>query len=285
MQIIKAKNTTQIIQLNSTYTSSFQGQGAPTITPQFVGQQYVDITTGGIYTAVGTNGSYNWGYVGSGMTSSFTKNTITGLIGWHDYSDLQTMSMTGNIISSIADKSNTGLAMNQESALTTTLVSNYQNGLSVAYCNGNSSMYSSTTTIGSVFTRIVVVRPTGWSTGGTQGIIGHNSIGYIGKVSGNTNLQMYNGAQAVITSLTNTYPYIIIGVFNGASSFCYVNGTKYTIVTPGTGALTRFNVGANALVGEFFTGYVMETLTYGSALADSQCLTINTYLNNKWGIY
>lgn len=271
--------------VNQQQNYTIQGSGSPTVVPQFIGQQYIDTITSSIYIATGTTGVYNWGYVGAGMNSSFTKNTITGLIGWHDYSDLPTMSMTGNIISSIADKSNTGLAMNQESALTTTLVSNYQNGLSAAYCNGNSSMYSSTITIGSVFTRIVVARPTGWSTGAYQAIVGHNSVGVIGKYTGNTNLHLYNGATATVTSLTNTYPYIIIGVFNGASSFCYVNGTKYTTVTPGAGALTRFNVGANALVGEFYIGYVMETLTYGSALADTQCLTINTYLNNKWGIY
>jgi hypothetical protein len=60
MQIIKAKNTTNIIQLNSNYYSSFQGQGAPTIIPQFVGQRYLDIIAKREYIAYGILSISDW---------------------------------------------------------------------------------------------------------------------------------------------------------------------------------------------------------------------------------
>lgn len=262
-----------------------EGLGTPNITPSYIGQEYYDLSTGSIYKAMGTNGKWNWAFVGRGSLSEFNKNTISGLVGWHDFSDVSTMTLDGTNILSITDKSDSNITLLRESTHINTYTEDVQNGLSACLC-GTSSVYGATTTsYGTSFTRAVVIKPTGWGTGGYQAIVGHNSIGVIGKYTGNTNLHLYNGASAAVTALTNTTPYIVIGVFNATSSFCYVNGVKYTIPTPGTSTLTRLNAGADYLVGEYFTGYLFETLTYDSVLTEDECEILNVYLNNKWGIY
>jgi len=261
------------------------GTTAPTLTPSFIGQEYININTGSVYKAIGTSGSYNWAFIGKGALAAFNKDSISGLVGWHDFSDVSLMTLSGTNILSIADKSDSAIALTRETTHISTYTENVQNGLSACLC-GTSSLYGATTvSYGTTFTRAVVIQPTGWGTGGYQVIVGHNSIGVVGKYAGNTNLHLYNGASATVTALTNTALYIIVAVFNGASSFCYVNGTKYTIATPGTSTLSRLNIGADYGVGEYFIGYLMETLTFSSVLNETECGVLNTYLNNKWAIY
>ena len=73
--------TQSFINRNSIPTLS--GIGAPTVKPSYIGQIYIDTLSGNIYMASNIIGVYNWGFIGSGSTSSFNVNTIPGVTSWY----------------------------------------------------------------------------------------------------------------------------------------------------------------------------------------------------------
>ena len=286
--IIKAKNTTQVILLSSSYTSSFQGQGAPIITPQFVGQQYVDTSTGSIYAAVGTNGLYNWGFVGSGSLTSFNKDTVSGLLGWYDASDVSTITKDGgNNVTTWNDKSATNKSLVNTLAGKPVYTTNVQNGLPGIYFSGSTTGISSNAfSIASPMTMFLVVRPTGWSTGTTQNITSMpGGVMEAQKTNGATSLLLYNGATLTGGSLVNNTPYIITMIGNGGSSSIQINNNTPTTGTAGSATASYVLLGYHNSSGNYYVGYICELLIYSTNVASTNQILIQTYLNNKWGIY
>ena len=58
------------------------GTAAPTTTPDYIGQTYVDTTNLNVYLASETNGSYNWAFVGKGESSDFNQDTVANIFEW-----------------------------------------------------------------------------------------------------------------------------------------------------------------------------------------------------------
>lgn len=287
MKIIKAKNTTQIIQLNSTYTSSFQGQGAPTITPQFIGQQYIDKTSGGIYTAVGTDGYWNWGFTGMGLFSSFNKNTIAGLISWYKADDGPSPTTEGTNITSWLDSSDTANTLTGVSG-TRAYTSNVQNGLAgIRFVANSYILGSNLTDVTQPGTIFLVFKGTDWATGGYQCIFSAGSGSWeIYKNTGNTNGMIASGTNLVGSAVVNNTTSMITGIFNGGSSSIKINNNSTTVGNAGTGVnVMRPLIGTDASGAAGFTGYVFEVLVYTGALTTTNQDIVRTYLNNKWGIY
>lgn len=270
----------------TTAESILTGTTSPTATPEFTGQRYINTTTAAIWIAGGTSGSYNWGYVGQGSTSAFNKDTVAGLVSWHDASDAPTVILSGTNVTGWYDKALTGKNMVVDTA-SPTYVTAYQNGLNAILFNGsNQALQYDMADIPQPYTRVIAFKSTNWGTGGTQIITGGPSYtGEIGKLNGNTNLVIYSGATLTYGSLANTTPYIVIAVFNGASSSIRVNGGTPVTGNAGASALTGVNMGVEYGVGNWWQGYGFENMVYTGAMSTADQDKIFTYLNNKWAVY
>jgi hypothetical protein len=139
------------------------------------------------------------------------------------------------------------------------------------------------------FTYFLVMKPTGWGTGGYQTIVdmGGADGQRLAKSASATTLLQYSGADLVGESLSNNTSYIISAVYSGASSSNTVNGNNPTTGNAGTSVNEMQPIiGALATGGAYyFTGYVMEWLVYNGALSDADQATVRNYLNAKWAIY
>lgn len=273
-----------------------EGLGAPNITPSYIGQEYYDLSTGSIYKAMGTNGKWNWAFLGRGSLSSFTKDTVSGLVGWFDTSDLTTVTKdSSDLVTVWYDKSGTNRNLNSVSATKPVWYENSINNLPGIFFGGSSFIYgTSLSAINSSYqTLYVVVRPTAWSTGTYQNIITEatastTTFGLL-KDTGNTNIYTYsyNVSQANSGSLTSSNNYIVGVKYNGSSGWCSVNGSRTNITTGTTGSndTTTLYVACNISGTQIYTGYVSEILIFNTILSDSDDTIVQTYLNNKWGIY
>lgn len=77
---------------------------------------------------------------------------------------------------------------------------------------------------------------------------------------------------------------MMVGVFNGASSFFRVNGLQTTPATPGTGAMQGIRIGTYVLNNAHWAGYVAEIIFYSGQLSASEIARIERYLGKKYSI-
>ena len=285
--------------INQQINYTIQGAGAPAIIPQFVGQQYIDTTSGAIYISIGTSGVYNWGYVGQGAINAFTANTVTGLLHWYDANDLTTITKdSGGKVTVWNDKSgslrhlvNTDGGTAQPPVWT----SGYQNGLPSVVFNGtNQGIFSNSYSITSYpLTIFTVLKPTNWSTGATQQPI----CGYSGSAD---NMQLfktasastvsifwYNTASSPGGSINNSTGSLVTAVYNGGSSSIQINNNAVSNVTIGTTSTVMYLMLGRSYATQnyYYAGGVCEILIYNGSLSTSQQSLVQTYLNNKWRIY
>ncbi len=261
------------------------GAGAPTSTPTFIGQTYVDTTTGNVYIAVGTSGSWNWAFVGAGALSN---DYLVGLTSWYDASDSLTPAINGATLTGWNDK---GSNLNHCTTVigTPQYMTGIQNSLPAAYFNGSEMIYGANQAdVAQPHTQYLVFKPTGWSTGIMQKVINmYNSSPQINKTASATTIEIYAGATVVGESLSNNVTTMVTAIFNGASSSIQVNGN-----TPNTGnAGTNTNsnspqIGASDNVPNYpYTGYIMEWRVYTGVHTSAQQAVIRNYLNTKWAVY
>ena len=272
---------------NLAVPNSLTGSGAPQIVPQFIGQQYIDINSGNIYISVGTNGVYNWGFVGKGSLVEFTKDTIPGLVTWYDASDNLFPKTNESTLTGWNDKgSNLNHLVNIQG--TPKYYENIQNGLSAAYFNGSSAIRGSDIAdAAQPQTHFLVFKPTAWSTDTYQAIIDmYNGTAFIGKNTGTTAIRIAAGIGLNGATVTNDITTITTAVFNGTSSSTALNSDAETIGSAGTSSNSN-NPGIGSVNNNtlFYTGYVMEWLIYNGVLSQSNKNIVKSYLNNKWAVY
>lgn len=91
-------------------------------------------------------------------------------------------------------------------------------------------------------------------------------------------------AGAGISFGTSTSWSVIVAVFDGASSFVYVNGSK-TTGNPGTGGFSAvgFQEGAWA-TSQNFLGYIGEVVMWNGALSDANAAAACASLRTDWGL-
>jgi len=247
--------------------------------------------------SVGTAGVHNWAFIGQGGTQVFAANSVSGLINWYDADDLLTITKDGaNAVSGWQDKSglNRHLDINAGPPVWQSNVANSRGGI---YFNGGSYLhYTGKPAAGSFAqTAYLVVKPMAWSTGGYQTMLNETvqagtSVMAFHKDSGNTNLHAfsYNTAQTNSGAVANNTLQIVACKFNGASGWARINATK---VAMSTGSAWDGQNGSRMVIGaheggvQWWTGYICEILLYNKAVSDAEDLIIQTYLNNKWGVY
>ena len=259
------------------------GTIAPTATPSRIGDEYINTATGAYYKATGTSGFWNWAFLGQGATSADYR---TNLVGCWDATNGPTPAINGSTLTAWNDL---GSGLNHISNITNTpkYYANIQNGLPAVYFDGSSRMYGTDKgDVAQPTTHFLIFKGTSWGTGDYQYIIDMIDSQIIGKNNTSTKIDIYAGAHATGDSLTNNTTYLATVVFNGASSTIKTNVGGANTVNPSTGTNTMYpNIGSGASAVYLFIGYVMEWRVYTGALTSDQQIQVQSFLNNKWGIY
>src|SRR5580765_10921 len=77
--------------------------------------------------------------------------------------------------------------------------------------------------------------------------------------------------------------HVFAAVFNGASSFGYVDGTQTITGNAGSAGVGNLVIGSDTTAA-FMTGYIAEVLIYNSALSGTDRGNVETYLKTKYAI-
>ncbi len=89
--------------------------------------------------------------------------------------------------------------------------------------------------------------------------------------------------RAASTDLTSAW-HVYVGIFNGASSKIWIDGTNVVTADPGANGFTGIKIGANWTGAARFVGDVAEVIVYGGALSDTDRNALETYLGAKYNI-
>ena len=228
------------------------------------------------------------------VTALFDPSSISGLIGWFDFSDSANIftdtGMTtpvasdGDLIAAAKDKSGSAHHYTQSNSLKRpTWKTAIKNGRAIGRGNGTSAQLIKDpwTGLAVPLTFICVAsRTTTSGTGtiwGAQPYVRFDNAGRI-SMSDGTLLQ---SATSVYT--TNTF-YILSFVFNGASSAIYKNGSSLASGAAGSSTVT-FTALFSAYDANYLSGDIGEIYVYNSALSDANRQACENGLNTKWAAY
>lgn len=257
------------------------GSGAPSETPAYQGQVYIDDDTGRIYISVATDGSYNWAYIGIGLLEDFTKDSVVGLSFWVK-ADTGVTYDGGNAVSQWTDQSDSGWHLAQANAANKPLyVENIINGYPVIRFDGiNDYIYNNSPVLAQPYTVFIVGK-----------YIANPDGDYI--VDGGINCDILNtgggcfrtyAGTTLGTTPSDTNNHIWTIVHNGATSHIMTDETEIS-GNAGATAISDIYVGANQAPGNYANGNIAEILIYNSDLSDANRTIVLAYLNNKYAIY
>lgn len=259
------------------------GTIAPTSTPSRIGDFYVNSSTGSIYMAGGTSGSFNWALIGQGSLSADYR---TNLVGCWDASNGPVPTINNTTLTAWNDL---GSVLNHMTVLygTPKYMENIQNGLPAVYLSGSAGIRGANVTdIAQPTTHFLIFKPTDWNAAKDQYIAEmYNQSQIIYKSNGTANVRMYAGTTIPGDALADNNCYLTTVVFNGASSSIAVNANAAVPGNTGTGTNSMYPIIGTHDGVSFFTGYVMEWRVYTGALTSDQQTQVRVFLNNKWGIY
>lgn len=257
------------------------GTGAPTMVPAFIGQEYIDESTGKIYKAIGTFGSYNWAYIGQGGLSAFTKDSVPGLIAWYK-ADSGITKDAGNLVSVWADQSDSGFHLAQPTSTNQPLyVENVINGHPVLQFNGtDNTIFRNPFVLAQPYTVFIVgkfitadaTQRTFFSGGAAMAFDSQAS-----KFRFYAGTSLYHGSQD-----TNNHIFTIVG--NGNTSHIVIDTTDNAGAAGATGFgyLYIGSYGAGSTWGNI---NLAEMLIFNSDLSDANRAIVLAELNNKYAIY
>ncbi len=118
----------------------------------------------------------------------------------------------------------------------------------------------------------------------TDGILTTNKAAMYQDVT-TGNLAMHGGTPLVSSTSTANQYLVLTGVFNGATSALYVNGTSAATGNAGTNSLTGLTIGSNFNGGQtYLAGDINEVLLYSGALTAAQITALNRYLGARWAV-
>ena len=260
------------------------GTAAPSETPDYIGQRYVNTTNLNVYLASETNGSYNWAFVGKGGVSDLS--SVSGLTSWYKGENI-TPTTNGSTITAWNDA---GSALNHCTNIVGTpqYYEDVVNGHPGAYFDGSESMYGSDKSdVAQPQTHFVVFKGTDWGTGAEQDIVTmYNFSQSIAKQAWTTVIRTYAGGNIFGDSLSDDTAYMATAIFDNTSSSLQINDASAVTGTTGTGANTNSpNIGAASGGSSRFTGYVMEWMVFTGSLIEGDQDIVRAYLNNKYAIY
>ena len=225
--------------------------------------------------------------------SAWSPTDISGCLCWLDFSDADTMftdagttkvSTDGDLVYRINDKSGNGKNANQSTeSRRWAYYANSKNSLSIIRYSGAGYLLTGlTSTSGSYTFFYAINRSTGnwlFDTHTGRLVLATNTSG---NYSWNDPGGWHN-----IASTTTGWQSLTYHFTSGGNGVIYKNGSSL-----GSAAYTVRDIGsAVGLFSDFtgvnnsFTGDAGEFILYDTALSDTDRVTVETYLNNKWAIY
>lgn len=156
-------------------------------------------------------------------------------------------------------------------------------GVSLATLYFDSSDYVPTTSFAQSqpFTIAVVARSA--TTAANNTAIGSSS-GFVGVAARTTGSWLSYAGGGITYYGTSTGWSVIVSVFNGASSFTYVNGSKSTGSYGAGGISGGVSIGAWNTGSEKFNGHIGEWVVWSGALSDTDAAAACAALQADWGL-
>jgi len=261
------------------------GAGAPSSTPDAIGDVYVDTTNLCVYMAAHINNAAGWGYLGKAQASVFTKDSVASLVGWFDADSAYITKDGGDNVTVWTDRSDAGNHLTETSAATKPVwYDNIINGHPAVHGNGSAYIYkSSITTMGSTCTVFIVYKPTGL--GGYYCVVNLTpSDEYFQCLDLTGFMYAVNSVYLKGTATVINTAAIWSLVFNGATSSVRKNNDSPTTGNAGSGyagvRIVLFGSGTYQT-----KGYIAEVLIYSDPLSAANIEIVKDYLNNKYGIW
>jgi hypothetical protein len=224
---------------------------------------------------------------------------------WYDYSDNSTISLNGNEIVSVNDKSTgTVKPSNSTGSKRPKQVTNYQNGLNVSYFDGDNDLFTINpiTNFQSLTgnTMIIVGKFNNPSATNTMVQLGsggnQRNASWLSINGGNYKLGMGQGLATTSGVTVDTGFHIFTCVFDGSQTGnnnrmkFRIDGSEKVLtfsqnVSGTTSSDTNvFYIGETASATEDLDGYIGEILLYTKSLSFTEMVNTENYLHNKWGI-
>lgn len=207
---------------------------------------------------------------------------------WSDKSDITTLYQTNNTTTPVtadgqtigyaADKSGTGNHLLQSAAGNRPLYkANIQNGKSVARADADDLLID-VIAISQPFTIISVFKPAS-ITGVRQYVLCQDNFNVQMSVEAAGTIAISAGTRIASVATIGAAFQIVTGVYNGASSEIFLNGTSIKTGDAGANALTNVQIPFSMASDN------AEHFIFSGALTEPQRQAVEAYLNAKWSVF
>lgn len=224
-------------------------------------------------------------------SAAFSPLSITGLVGWYDFSNVSTLwqdtgrtsaiTADGQIIKGVTDGSTSGFHLS-EATNGPTYKTAIQNTNSIARFDGIDDKLASTAfTVSQPNTLLFVGKVIAHVGGENERFVnGETSNQIVYRSDGSGNWSYYAGTLQDGSISAGTAYHQVTAVFNGASSSLRADAVSSSSGNPGTNALTSLVLGAGGV--EFANIEIGEWIMYNVALSDANRDAVEAYLKAKW---
>ncbi len=227
------------------------------------------------------------GAIAAGGGTPFNPLSITGCQLWFDANDASSFTFgTGTQVSQWNDKSTNNRHCSQATGANQPTRNGSQNGRTTVVYNGTSQvLFTASFFLAQPTTQFAVVKNTDASANNRQIIASSNSSldMWISDFGSPGKWALYSGTK-LEGSLADTAWHDFVGVFNGASSLIYLDGTQ---VGSGSANTSNLNgtvaVGAYSAPSNYWKGEIAEILWYNTVLSTGNRQAVEAYLKAKWG--
>lgn len=278
---------TQGFTSSTPFQKTITGKTAPQFIPYFVGQEYINTTTGAIYKAVGTKGIYNWGMIGKGEVSSFTKDTVPNIFAWWK-ADHGVTKNGGNLVSAWTDYVNGWAIINSGGTDMPLWEENkYNNQPGITFDGSNDYLSLNTSDTGNSWTFFTIFSINTTYTD-LRILVDHGGGNSRIDVARNPS-QICIGDYSYVVGM-GTYSlnrqYLVVARSQGTNLYGRLNNGVETLVKSSySTALAAMRFGQYWGGGYFCNGTVCEHLIYNASLTEENIQKVMIYLNNKYAIY
>jgi len=218
----------------------------------------------------------------------FNPNTLSPL-GWYDASDTASITSSGGVVSQFNDKSGNSRHLTQGTSanrpITGTRTINGRNTLDFDGVNDN--LQSGTFTQAQPITAFVVVQSDVTNPSNSQALGNDVPNNTPTLWISNGGWAYFAGSVAASGTAVNTNAHILEGVFSGASSGLWLDGTFILGTNPGTNGYStaRILMGSDGnQTASCWDGRIGELLVFAGAMNSTNRAAVRYYLGDKWAI-
>lgn len=224
------------------------------------------------------------GDIAAAGAAPFDPTSITGIRAWWDASDLSTFTFgTGTAVAQWNDKSGIGNDVSQGTAAQRPTRSGTQNGRSTLVFDGVNDNLVKSAGPGTAGQPVSVVIALKYANLDTADHVVYNQGGGGPQVQTNTTWQAYAGASLNSGVADDANWNVITAIFNGGSSFIYLNGSQIASGNTGSDNDAGANIGMYSTGASYWAGEIAEILVYSVALSGTDRTALEAYLKTKWG--